>query len=213
MNSAALHYALKALLNELPKTYRRGIEETGAKEIEEIINTHAVGAAASGLASGYIPGVGGTAALMASVGFVWSMYYRINKKLGIPLSKTVVKSLGAAVLTNLAGSAMAVVGGTVLATALSFTGIGNAFSSLIMAALDYAVVLVSGIIYMKLLVGLFRAGKDIANLSAEDLKTAAENVIKNENVNTMLKDARDSYKRAYKSGKVSGEETVDIEEE
>ncbi|MPM28188.1 hypothetical protein SDC9_74707 [bioreactor metagenome] len=213
MNSGALHYAAKALSKELPKAYRKGIEGAGAEEIEEIISVHAVGAAASGLAAGWVPGAGGTAALMASVGFIWSMYYRINKKLGIGLSKTVVKSLGAAVLTNIAGSAMALVGGAALATALSFTGVGNAFSSLIMAALDYAVVLVSGIIYMKILVGLFKAGKDVEKLSSEDLKAAAENVIKNEDVNSMLKDARDSYKKAYKSGEISGKETVDIEEE
>lgn len=213
MNSGVVHYAVRTMFKELPVVYRKGIEDSGAENIEEIINVHAMGAAASGLAAGFVPGIGGTAALMASADFIWSMYYRINNKLGIPLSKAVVKSLGAAVLTNLAGSSMALVGGAALATALSFTGIGNVFSSLIMGALDYAVVLVSGIIYMKILVGLFKAGKNVEDLSAEDLKAAAENVIKSEDVNTMLKEARDSYKKAYKAGEVSGKETLDLEED
>lgn len=213
MNSGMVHHIAKVLAKELPKAYRQGIQEAGAEEIEEIINVHAIGAAASGLAAGWVPGAGGTAALMASVGFIWSMYYRINKKLGIPLSKTVVKSLGAAVLTNLVGSAMALLGGAAIATALSFTGIGNVFSSLIMGALDYAVVLVSGIIYMKILIGLFKAGKDVTKMSSAELKSAAENVIKEEDVNSMLKEARDTYKKAYKSGDITGKEKIDLEKE
>ncbi|MPM06353.1 hypothetical protein SDC9_52652 [bioreactor metagenome] len=211
INSGMLHMAAHVLAKELPKAYRDGMKEADAEEIEEIVNTHAIGAAAAGLAAGWIPGAGGTAALMASAGFVWSMYYRINKKIGIPLSKTVVKSLGAAVLTNLAGTAMALVGGTILATVLSFTGIGNAASSLIMAGLDYAVVLVSGVIYLKLLIRLFKAGNDPSDMSVEDLKSAANHVIQAEDVNQMLQNAKDSYKAAYKSGKITGKESVTLE--
>lgn len=211
--SNMLHGAAHHLLRELPKAYHEFIKETKAEEIEEIINFHAVGAAASGLAAGWIPGAGGTAALMASVGFIWSMYFRINKKIGIPLSKAVVKSLGSAVLTNLAGTAMTLVGGTIVATALSFTGLGNVASSLIMAALDYAVVMVSGVIYLKLLTKLFKAGKNLANISAEELKSEAEKVMHEENVNQMLKDSKKEYKDAYKSGKVTGKETIDIDDD
>jgi hypothetical protein len=141
------------------------------------------------------------------------MYFRINKKIGIPLSKTIVKSLGSAVLTNLAGTAISLISGTVIATALSFTGLGNVASSLIMAALDYAVVMVSGVIYLKLLTKLFKAGKDPAIISVEELKSEAENVIRTENVNQMLKDSKSEYKDAYKSGKVSGDESVKLEDE
>jgi hypothetical protein len=211
--SNMLHAAAHHLAKELPKVYHEFIKETKAEEIEEVINFHAVGAAASGLAAGWIPGAGGTAALMASVGFIWSMYYRINKKIGIPLSKTVVKSLGSAVLTNLASTAIALVGGTVVATALSFTGLGNFASSLIMAGLDYAVVIVSGVIYLKLLTKLFNAGKDLANISAEELKSEAEKIMRTENINQMLKDSKNEYKEAYKSGRVSGKESVTLEDE
>lgn len=211
ISSGMLNVMARTLARELPKMYRSGIQSANAEDIEEIINTHALGAAAAGLAAGWIPGAGGTAALLASGGFIWSMYYRINKKVGIPLSKTVVKSLGAAVLTNLAGSALALVGGAAIATALSFTGIGNAASSVIMAGLNYAVVLVSGIIYLKLLVGLFKAGNDPASMSVEDLKSSAENIIRQEDVNQLLKDAKDAYKKAYKDGKVTGKENVTLE--
>lgn len=213
INSGMVAVLAHQLSKVLPEVYQTGIKEAGAEKIEEIINVHAIGAAAAGLASGWIPGAGGTAALMASVGFICSMYYRINEKIGIPLSKTVVKSLGAVILTTVAGSAIGLAAGAMLATALSFTGIGNFFSSLIMASLDYAVVLVSGIIYLKLLVGLFKAGNDPASMSESDLKSAAKNVINSEDVNQMLKDAKDAYKKARKEGKVSGKESVVLEDE
>lgn len=206
------HLVIHAL-RELPKAYREGIDASGAQEIEDILNVHAIGAAATGLATGWIPGAGGTAALMASVGFIWSMYYRINKRMHISVSKTIVKSLASAVLTNLAGTALTLVGGTVLATALSFTGLGNVVSSLIMGAMEYAVVLVSGIIYLKLLVNLFKAGKDPSAMDAEELKAAVTKVIHEENVDQMLKDAKKDYTEAYKAGKVTGKETIDLEDE
>lgn len=205
--------AAKVLLKELPSVYRKLINEADAKEIEEIINGHALGAAASGLAAGWVPGAGGTAALMASVGFIWSMYFRINKRLGIPFSKTIIKSLGSAVLTNLAGTAISLVGGAILATALSFTGIGNVASSIIMAGLDYAVVMVSGVIYLKLLTQLFKAGKDLNSVSAEELRSTAEQVMKSEDINQMLKDAKGEYKQKHKAGEVTGKETIDLEDD
>ena len=213
MGMGILLIAIKELVQHAPGAYKEAIEGTGAKEIEEIINTHALGAAAAGLGVAWIPGAGGTAALMAVAGFIWSMYYRINKKIGIPISKAAAKSLGSAVLSNLAANAMLLVGGTVLVTALSFTGIGNVFSSLIMAALDYAVVMVAGVIYLKLLTKLFKAGHDLGSMSDSDLKSAEEGVIRSENVNKMLKDAKKQYTFAYKKGTVSGKETVDLEEE
>ena len=204
---------IQAAVKEGPKLYNNTLKEVGAEEIGEIISVHALGSAASGLASGWIPGAGGTVATIASIGFVWSMYYRINKKLNISISKTILKSLASAILTNIAGSAIALVSGTVIATVLSFTGIGNFASSLIMGALNYAVVLVSGIIYMKLLVGLFKAKNDPSAMSAEDLKSVASEIIRDEDINEMLKKASSEYKRAFKSGKVSGKENIDLEEE
>jgi len=60
---------------------------------------------------------------------------------------------------------------------------------------------------------LFKAGKDPSNISVEELKSEAENVIRTENVNQMLKDSKNEYKEAYKSGKVSGKESVTLEDE
>ena len=124
-----------------------------------------------------------------------------------------VHALGAAVLANISGTAISLVGGTVLATALSFTGIGNVLSSVIMAGLDYAVVMVSGVIYLKLLVGLFKAGKDPQRMSADDLSRAAADVVKQENVGQMVKDAQGAYKQARRSGEATGKETVELEKD
>ncbi len=210
-STAFLHAATRTLTRELPHLYRDFIRDVKAEDIEEIINVHAMGAAAAGLASGWIPGGGGVAASVAAVGFIWSMYYRINKKIGLPMSKNILKSLGAAVLANISGAAMSLAGGIALATALSFTGIGNVAASIIMAGLDYAIVLVSGVIYLKLLVGLFKAGKDPQRMTADDLNKAAANVMKQEDVGQMFKEAQSAYKQARKSGEATGKESVELE--
>lgn len=113
-----------------------------SQDLAEIIKTHALGATVSGIGVAWLPGVGSGAAMAAMAGFIWTMYFRINYRLGLKFSKVTMKSLASAVLSNLMQGAVSVVGSVALATVLSLTGIGNVASSLIMAALDYSVVMV-----------------------------------------------------------------------
>lgn len=142
-NSIALEKAAGNLAKAMTPTLGAGCidrqDETMSVDLAQIVKTHALGAAASGVGVAWLPGVGSGASLVAMVGFIWSMYFRINHRLGLKFSKVAVKSLASAVLSNLMQSALSIVGSVALATALSFTGIGNAASSLIMAALDYSV--------------------------------------------------------------------------
>ncbi len=201
-------------LNELNNVQNDYLKKVGAKEIGDIIKGHALGAAAAGLGVSWLPGAGSAIALAATVGIIWSMYFRINVKLGITLSKTKLKSLASAILTNIGASAASFLGGTIISTALSFIPIvGNAAASIIMAGLDYAVVFVSGIVYMKFLTKLFKAGKDIEILDEEELKAEAKAAVNDEDVNSLFKEARKEYDRARKSGEATGKEHVDIVEE
>lgn len=209
---------LKLLSIQLTKCLRDSVEpwvnaQLKSEEIENVVGVHALGAAAAGLGVAWLPGGGAVAATAAMAGFIWTMYFRINKVIGLKMSKTLVKTLASAILSNIAQAALAVVGTVVLSTALSFTGIGNAMSSLMMAALNYAIVIVGGIIYLKLLVGLFSAGKNPSEMNESELKKAASNIMDKEDIGSMIKTARNDYKKAKKDGKVTGDEKIDLEDE
>lgn len=184
-------------------------DKTMSQDLAEIVKTHALGAAASGVGVAWLPGVGSGAALAAMVGFIWSMYFRINYRLGLKFSKVAMKSLASAVLSNLMQGAISVVGSVALATVLSLTGIGNAASSLIMAALDYSVVMVGGILYLKLLNGLMGAGNDPSEMTPQEIEIKMEDVMKGENIESLLKNESRSYKAGRRAGTITGNETVD----
>ena len=185
-------------------------DNTMPQDLAEIVKVHALGAAASGLGIAWLPGVGSAAAMTAMVGFIWSMYFRINYRLGLKFSKVAVKSLASAVLSNLTQGAISVVGTVALSTVLSLTGIGNGASSLIMAALDYSIVMVGGILYLKLLNGQMGAGKDPADMSPRDVEIKMEDVMKGENIAALLKTESRNYKDGRKNGSITGNEEVDL---
>jgi uncharacterized protein (DUF697 family) len=202
------------VLKEFDKSQREFLGEVGANEIGDIVINHAIGAAAASAASGWIPGAGGTAALMASVGFIWSMYYRINQRIGISISKNKLKSLASAVVSNIASAAMSLILGILASTVLSFIpGVGNVAASIIMAALDYGVVFAAGIMYLKMLTKLCKEGANLNNLSETDLKNAAKTVIDSEDVSKIIKDAKEEYKTARENGTITGNEEVKLEDD
>lgn len=184
-------------------------DKTLSQDLAVIVKKHALGAAGSGLATAWLPGVGSTAALAASVGFIWSMYFRINYRLGLKFSKVAVKSLASAVLSNLAQSAMSVVGGVALGTLLSLTGIGSGAASVIMGAMVYAVVMVGGILYLKLLNGIMGAGKDPAQMTPQEMEIKMNDVMRGENIESLIKDETKRYKADRKNGTITGRETVE----
>ena len=214
INSIALEKEANMLAKALaPKLNPDCIDQqdkTMSQDLAEIVKTHALGAAASGVGVAWLPGVGSSAALVAMVGFIWSMYFRINYRLGLKFSKVAMKSLASAVLSNLMQGAISVVGSVALATVLSLTGIGNAASSLIMAALDYSVVMVGGILYLKLLNGLMGAGNDPSEMTPQEIEIKMEDVMKGENIESLLKTESRNYKDGRKNGSITGNEEVDL---
>ena len=185
-------------------------DKTMSQDLAEIVKTHALGAAASGIGVAWLPGVGSGAALAAMAGFIWTMYFRINYRLGLKFSKVAMKSLASAVLSNLMQGAVSVVGSVALATVLSLTGIGNAASSLIMAALDCSVVMVGGILYLKLLNGLMGAGTDPSEMTPREIEIKMDDVMKGENIESLLRNESRKYKEGRKNGTITGNETVEI---
>ena len=122
--------ALTRIAFGLCKALHKSGAEAMGREIAGIVEKHSIGASAAALGSAWLPGAGSTVALATSAGFVWSMYFRINAKLGVPFHKNILKSVATAIGTNLAGAA---VGTLAISTVLAFTGFGNVGSSLLMA--------------------------------------------------------------------------------
>lgn len=185
------HHILHAA-KELVETLNRVVDENLPAEIADIVKTHSAGAAAASVAAGWIPGAGGLAAAGICAGFVWTMYGRINSKIGLPLTENIVKSLATGVATNLATG---LVGALVVQTIFSiFPGIGSLAAATVAGGTGYALTLASGYVYLKLLTKLFLGGNDPTTMDASALKEAAGRVAASENMNDVMSSAKADYK-------------------
>src|ERR1051326_2215892 len=180
---------------ELVETLNKAVDDNLPAEIAEIVKTHSAGADAASVAAGWIPGAGGLAAAGICAGFIWTMYGRINSKIGLPITENIVKSLATGVATNLASG---LVGALVVQTVISlFPGIGSFAAAAIAGTTGYALTLASGYVYLKLLTKLFLAGKDPTKMDESSLKEEASRVAATEN----MKDVISSAKAEFKSSK------------
>lgn len=187
MSDHHILHAAEKLVHALNKT----VDENLPAEIAEIVKIHSAGAAASGLAAGWIPGAGGIAATGICMGFIWSMYGRINSKIGLPLTENVIKSLGTAIATNLGAY---FVGGLITSTIFSILpGLGSVGASVVVGGTSYALTLASGYVYLKVLTNLFLSGNDPTRMDVDSFKQAADSVVANENMKQVIADAKASY--------------------
>lgn len=134
--------------------------------------------------------------LLAAFGNTWTMYVRINKELGLPFDKNLVKSIATGILSNLASNAavLAVFG---LGSALKiFAGIGTVASIAVMSATVYGATIAAGYIYMKALAALLE-DKGAEEVKEDDLKAAVAEVMDDkETVQSVFKTAKESYTEA-----------------
>lgn len=183
----------------------KGISIT-EEELMKLVKTHSAGAAASMVATGILPGVGSVAALGANIGFIWSMYYRICTCLGISVKKEALKAVGSALITNIgAGIASEVIAGTVLSI---IPGIGTVGAMAVIGLMGYSLTYYSGIIFMQLLVRVFKAGGSLEKMSVEEMKQAVSGLTKE----VSFKSVKEESKQAYKNRKEDGVAEV-IEDE
>lgn len=186
------HHILHAA-KHLVEAINKSIDVDLPQEIADIVKTHATGAAAAGVGAGWIPGAGGLAMAAISAGFIWTMYGRINSKIGLPMTDNLVKSLATGVATNLATG---FVGALIVQTIFSlFPGIGSIGASAVAGGTGYALTVGSGYVYLKLLTKLFISGKDPTKMDESSLKKAAHDVTENENVNEVMSAAKAAYKK------------------
>ena len=193
MDGHLLH-AAKHLVEVMDKT----VDDVLPYEIAEIIKFHSKGAAAAALAGAWVPGAGGAIAVTTSAGFIWSMYGRIGQKLGLPFSSNLLKTLASGIATNLAS---AYVGTIVISTFLSFIpGLGSVGASIIMGSTCYALTLVSGYVFLKIMTTLFTKGVDLSSISEDELQNLATSAAKEGDTQDLFEDAKAEFKEKKSKG-------------
>lgn len=146
----------------------KAINETAAyvlpEDIVKIVKCHA----GLAVASAFIP-VGGLD-MVAATANVWTMYVRINNKLGIKFSDNKMKSIGSAVVSNLVQNLgiLAVAGG------LKWTGFGYFASVAILTGALYALTITAGWVYLKSIANMALYDGDIEKSMKEALKDKAD---------------------------------------
>ena len=169
---------------ELVKLLDKAADTALPMQIVDVVKLHSKLA----VGSAWIPVPGADVA--AGAANIWSMYARINGKIGVPVKKNVLKSIGAGVATNLT-SYIAMSG---VASAMKFIpGIGSIGGALIMSASLYAVTLVSGWVYLKALCIMVK--RDGASINANDFKKAIDQVLSDKSlIKRLITTAKKEYK-------------------
>lgn len=162
---------------------------TTVEALDGLIRKSAIASACVSIATAWLPGVDATVAAAVGFALAYNMFYRINRALGLKTSKIILRSLAAAIVTNVA---TCLIGSIAVATISSFiSGLGAGVATIVGAAMSYALMIVSGIIYLKTLRLFLKRGVALSNATAEEL---AKKVADNMDVKSLLKEAQSSYK-------------------
>lgn len=175
-----LYEAAVALVTVLDKT----AEQLLPQEIVDVVKLHSKLAVGSALIP--IPG----ADVAAGAANIWTMYGRVNSKVGISIKGNVLKTVSSGVVTNLASyMAMAGLGSAIKA----IPGIGTVTGTALMSASLYAVTLASGYIYVKALTLL--ANKGNGSIDITQIDSAVKEILGNEEViKNFIKAAKSDFK-------------------
>ena len=166
-------------------------DKTLPQDISDVVKLHAK--IAAGLA--VIPLPGGD--FIAAVANIWTMYVRINNKLGIKFSDDKLKTIASGVAANLAQVFLgrAAIGAIVKI----FPGIGTLAGAVIDGVMLYTLTITSAYIYMKALVAMAEfEGRDFSNVDKETHVADFINHIMDDDsadIKDVMKDAKQSYKK------------------
>lgn len=202
---AEAHY-LKIALMELQKHFEN------AEDIEKIIITHALAASAAAVASGWIPGAGGAIATGIGVGFTISMYYRICSECNIPIGKNILKALASIVIAEIA--AILSVSLAAQITLSLIPGVGSLGAAALSAIINFGLVYVAGVLFLKMMVNVFDAKGGIENLSEDELKDMMKSVSTKKNIQSVYHESKGVYKKtkndtSYKTDDIKPDEDDD----
>ena len=198
MNPTPLLYlAFKGLNDAMKGT----LDGTKIESIKDTINDFAIASALASMAACVIPGVAGVVAALTQAGFVWATYVKINQTLGISMSENTAKFIGSAILTNIVTCSGAMLISYAGAAVLSFIPLwGQVLSAAIDAALGYIIIYVAAVIYLQFITKMMQPDGTLKVPEEDDTKHIIETLIKQSNLKDLIKEGRDSYKKAKADG-------------
>lgn len=170
---------------ELVEALDKMADESLPQEIADVVKLHAKLA----VGSAWIPVPGADVA--AGAANIWSMYLRINNKIGMKLGESIIKTIASAVATNLASYAAVLT----IGSAMKFIpGLGSIGGAVVMSGALYAVTLASGYVYLKALTALINKNGVI---DGENLKDTVNDYMKNNR--SEIKNFINAAKKDYKT--------------
>ena len=181
-------------------------ENFDSRELADIVVGHAAAAGVSAMAAGALPGVGSIIASGLAVGAIWTMYMRIGKCLNLKIIRDLWKAIASAVLANvvtqLAGVlALELVVGFIPGASIIAAGVVN-----------FGVTYVAGLIFLKALTEIFKAGKNPAQMTGEQMKKQFSAAAKTVNVKSAFSEAKSAFNEMKKDGSLNEKgKNIDIE--
>lgn len=182
---------------KLVKSLNKATDESLPNKLADIVKFHTKGATAGALAA-TIPAIGAIIPFLTSAGFIWSMYARINKEIGIELSENVLKTIASGIITNLGTG---IVGNVIIGSVLSaIPFLGSIGAIVVIGATVYGMTMASGIIYLKVMTNIFKAGEDPSNITLDAMKNIAKEICKDFDIKSFMEEAKKEFKNKKDSG-------------
>ena len=176
---------LKAAV-KLVKLMDKEAENLLPSEIVDVVKLHSKLAVGSAWVP--VPGLD----VAAGAATIWTMYGRINNKIGLPFGENVMKSIASGVATNLA-SYLAMSG---VASALKFIpGLGTIGGGAILSVGLYALTMASGYVYLEALCKLCEK-ENINRITVDEISRSVNDVMNNSSeIKDFMKEAKTDYKQ------------------
>ena len=188
---------------DLVKGWTKNLE---SEELACIVVNHACAAAATGMATGVLPGVAAIIAGGISIGAIWHMYYAIGKYLNLSFNIDILKAVGSAILSNIVNQLWGVLAVEFAATFIPIVAIPA--TGLIFFVVTY----LSGLTFLMLLAYIFQAGGNPAEMTADEMKEKAKKVGREIDFKSEFKNAKEGFNRMREDGSLDKQaEGVDIE--
>ena len=178
-------FGLLKIATELVGLLDKGADILLPEKVVDVVKLHSkVAAGAAWLPTGFDIAAGGAN--------IWTMYVRINNKLGLQFKKNILKTIGSGVAANLSSSAAMMLA----AEGIKATGVGYIPAAIMETAVMYALIITSGWIYLNALLWLAkRHGSDV---ESGNLGDAVKEVMKD---SAVIQDFMNKVSECFKKTK------------
>lgn len=187
----------------LDKAMQGKLDGTKIAGISDTISNYAIASAIASAAAALLPGGAGVAAALTQTGIVWATYVKINKTIGLSMSKETVKFLGHAIATNIITQFGVVLAGHVVASIISLIPIaGSALAATAEAAMGYCLIYAAAYVYVKLLSWVLRPDGSLDIQDKDKTSEIIKKLMDKKEMKGVIDEGRKRYKADLKSGAI-----------